>query len=133
MSAHDGPGAGKEGGPETLLAVVTSQRNRYKSELEGAQSQLSALTGQLRAAEALLVERHGAGGADLESGGGGYRRKERAKQRAELSSAERLLLSFATFFLANRHARNFLFGYIVSLHGLVSLVVLLHLHNWDNA
>ena len=141
LSAHDdgakegGGGAPAAGGgaSDSLMAVVTAQRNRYKTELEGAQSQLSALTGQLRAAEALLVERHGAAGADIEAGGGSYRRKERAKARAELSSAERLLLSFATFFLANRHARNFLFGYIVSLHGLVSLVVLLHLHNWDNA
>ena len=39
---------------------------------------------------------------------------------AELAPPEKLIYHFAHFFLANRHARFFLFGYMVCLHLLVS-------------
>ena len=39
---------------------------------------------------------------------------------AELPAPEKLMLNFSQFFLANRHARLFLFGYMVCLHLLVS-------------
>ncbi len=49
-----------------------------------------------------------------------FHRRERQQRYAELPAPEKLMLNFSQFFLANRHARLFLFGYMVCLHLLVS-------------
>ena len=48
---------------------------------------------------------------------------------ATKAAAERLVLNFSSFFLANRHARLFLFGYILCLHLLVSCSTYLITHH----
>ena len=49
-----------------------------------------------------------------------FHRRERQQRYAELPAPEKLILNFSSFFLANRHARLFLFGYMICLHLLVS-------------
>jgi hypothetical protein len=49
-----------------------------------------------------------------------FHQRERQQRYAELPAPEKLMLNFSQFFLANRHARLFLFGYMVCLHLLVS-------------
>jgi len=58
-----------------------------------------------------------------------FHRKERMARINELTPAERLVLNFSSFFLSNRHARLFLFGYIVCLHLLVSSTTYLITHH----
>ena len=58
-----------------------------------------------------------------------FHKKERMQRINELHAAERLVLNFSSFFLANRHARLFLFGYIVCLHLLVSCTTYLITHH----
>ena len=58
-----------------------------------------------------------------------FHRKERMQRINELHAAERLVLNFSSFFLANRHARLFLFGYILCLHLLVSCSTYLITHH----
>ena len=63
-----------------------------------------------------------------------FHRRERQQRYAELNPAEKLMLSFSSFFLANRHARLFLFGYLVCLHLLVSgsmYALTHHVHDKD--
>uniref|UniRef100_A0A7S4B6G0 CASP C-terminal domain-containing protein n=2 Tax=Chrysotila carterae TaxID=13221 RepID=A0A7S4B6G0_CHRCT len=49
-----------------------------------------------------------------------FHKRERLQRYSELTPPEKLMLSFSSFFLSNRHARIFLFGYMVCLHLLVS-------------
>ena len=51
-----------------------------------------------------------------------FHRREKMQRINELNPAERLMLNFSSFFLANRQARLFLAGYIVCLHVLFSLM-----------
>jgi len=49
-----------------------------------------------------------------------FHRKEKAQRYAELHPAEKVMVHFGNFFLANKHARLFLLGYVVCLHLLVT-------------
>ena len=55
-----------------------------------------------------------------------FQRKERLQRYAALGPAEKLVMSFSSFFLANRRARLFLFGYILCLHLLTSVSIMEH-------
>jgi homeobox protein cut-like len=48
-----------------------------------------------------------------------FNRRERARQYGRLTPAEQLTLTGSRFFLGNRHARNFLFIYVLVMHALV--------------
>jgi hypothetical protein len=48
-----------------------------------------------------------------------FSRRERARQYARLSPAEKITLTSSRFFLSSRFARNFVFFYVVALHLLV--------------
>ena len=52
-----------------------------------------------------------------------FARRERQARYAQLSPPEKLVHAFASFFLADRHARLFLFGYMVCMHLLVTWVM----------
>lgn len=56
-----------------------------------------------------------------------FKRKERLQRYAELNVAERLMLTFSSFFLQHKHARLFLFGYMVCLHLLIWASVYSHM------
>jgi|TARA_B100000513_G_scaffold187971_1_gene110731 hypothetical protein len=56
-----------------------------------------------------------------------FKKRERQQRYAELNVAEKLMLNFSSFFLQNRHARIFLFGYMVCLHVLIWASIYSHM------
>ena len=58
-----------------------------------------------------------------------FHRRERQRALESLNPADRAMLSFSKFFVANKHARAFLFGYIVCLHLLVSTAMYVASHH----
>ena len=81
---------------------------------------VSAPVGRNSIAEASVEGRYAKIYEDKVNPFAAFHRKEKQRQYANLNPAEKVVLNFAKFVAANKHARYFLIGYIVCMHLLVS-------------